>query len=72
MADIGRGLRVRKSDIEIGPLYHRLPQRMRAHTLVCFMALILYRAKRKHQKVAKRSESPARCPNVPSAVKSSA
>ncbi len=40
LADIERGFRVLKSDIEIGPVYHRLPQRIRAHALICFMALI--------------------------------
>jgi hypothetical protein len=43
LADIERGFRVLKSDIEIGPVYHRLPKRIRSHALVCFMALILYR-----------------------------
>jgi transposase len=58
LADIERGFRVLKSDIEIGPVYHRLPQRIRAHALICFMALILYRVMRMRLKVAKRSESP--------------
>jgi transposase len=31
LADIERGFRVLKSDLEIGPLYHRLPRRIRAH-----------------------------------------
>ena len=31
LADIERGFRVLKSDIEIGPVYHRLPKRIRAH-----------------------------------------
>lgn len=34
LADIERGFRVLKSDIEIGPVYHRLPQRIRPHALV--------------------------------------
>ena len=59
LADIERGFRVLKSDIEIGPVYHRLPQRIRAHALICFMALILYRVMRMRLKAAKRSESPA-------------
>ena len=59
LADIERGFRVLKSDIEIGPVYHRLPQRMRAHALICFMALVLYRVMRMRLKAAKRSESPA-------------
>ena len=58
LADIERGFRVLKSDIEIGPVYHRLPQRIRAHALVCFMALILYRVMRMRLTAAKRSESP--------------
>jgi len=59
LADIERGFRVLKSDIEIGPVYHRLPQRIRAHALICFMALVLYRVMRMRLKAAKRSESPA-------------
>ena len=59
LADIERGFRVLKSDIEIGPVYHRLPQRIRSHALVCFMALILYRVMRMRLTAAQRSESPA-------------
>ncbi|SAL07003.1 hypothetical protein AWB78_08364 [Caballeronia calidae] len=32
-----------KSESEIGPVYHRLPERIRAPAAICFMALILYR-----------------------------
>ncbi len=39
LADIERGFRVLKSDIEIAPVHHRLPDRIRAHALICFMAL---------------------------------
>ena len=60
LADIERGFRVLKSDIEIGPVYHRLPQRIRAHALVCFMALILYRVMRMRLKANGRDESPTR------------
>jgi transposase len=56
LADIERGFRVLKSDIEIGPVYHRLPRRIRAHAMVCFMALILYRVMR--LQAANRGESP--------------
>ena len=59
LADIERGFRVLKSDIEIGPVYHRLPQRIRSHALVCFMALILYRVMRMRLAAAKRTESPS-------------
>ena len=58
LADIEQGFKVLKSDIEIGPVYHRLPQRIRSHALVCFMALILYRVMRMRLATAKRSESP--------------
>jgi transposase len=58
LADIERGFRLLKSDIEIGPVYHRLPQRIRAHTLICFMALIMFRMMRMRLKAAKRTESP--------------
>ena len=60
LADIERGFRVLKSDIEIGPVYHRLPKRIRAHALVCFMALILYRVMRMRLKASDREESPTR------------
>jgi transposase len=65
LADVERGFRVLKSDIadlgfcQIGPVYHRLPQRIRSHALVCFMALILYRVMRMRLSTAKRAESPA-------------
>lgn len=46
LADIERGFRVLKSELEIGPVYHRLPDRIRANATLCFMALILYRVLR--------------------------
>ncbi len=46
LADIERGFRVLKSDIEIAPVHHRLPERIRAHALICFLALVLYRVMR--------------------------
>ena len=39
LADIERGFRVLKSDIEIAPVFHRLPERIKAHALICFLAL---------------------------------
>ena len=60
LADIERGFRALKSDIEIGPVYHRLPQRIRAHALVCFLALVLHRVMRMRLKAARRGESPMR------------
>ena len=46
LADIERGFRVLKSEIEIGPVYYRLPERIRTHAQICFMALILQRVMR--------------------------
>ena len=51
LADIERGFRVLKSDIEIAPVHHRLPDRIRAHALICFLALVLYRVMRMRQKL---------------------
>ena len=58
LADIERGFRVLKSEIEIAPVYHRLPRRIRAHALVCFIALIIYRVMRQRLKLAKSELSP--------------
>ena len=60
LADIERGFKVLKSELEIGPVYHRLPERIRAHAAICFMALILYRVMRQRLKTANASLSPER------------
>jgi len=60
LADIERGFRVLKSEIEIGPVYHRLPDRIRAHASICFMALILYRVMRSRLKAGESHLSPER------------
>ena len=60
LADIERGFRVLKSEIEIGPVYHRLPQRIKAHAAICFMALILYRVMRAKLRAADTKLSPER------------
>ncbi len=60
LADIERGFRVLKSEIEIGPVYHRLPDRIRAHAAICFMALILYRVMRTRLHASETSLSPER------------
>jgi transposase len=46
LADIERGFRVLKSDLEIAPVFHRLPERIKAHSLICFIALVIYRVMR--------------------------
>jgi len=60
LADIERGFRVLKSEIEIGPVYHRLPERIRAHAQICFMALILHRVMRARLHAAHTGLSPER------------
>ena len=60
LADIERGFRVLKSEIEIGPVYHRLPERIRAHASICFIALILYRVMRQRLSAADSDLSPER------------
>ena len=60
LADIERGFRVLKSEIEIGPVFHRLPQRIKAHASLCFMALVLYRVMRQRLQAAGSDLSPER------------
>ncbi|MGA9394684.1 MAG: IS1634 family transposase [Azonexus sp.] len=60
LADIERGFRVLKSEIEIGPVFHRLPERIKAHASICFIALILYRVMRQRLKAADSDLSPER------------
>ena len=58
LADIERGFRVLKSDLEIAPVFHRLPDRIRAHALICFLALVLYRIMRMRLKANGSTHSP--------------
>ncbi len=60
LADIERGFRVLKSEIEIGPVFHRLPERIKAHAAICFIALILYRVMRQRLSSADAPLSPER------------
>jgi transposase len=41
-----RDFRVLKPDIAIAPMHHRLPERIRAHGLIGFLALLLDRVMR--------------------------
>lgn len=59
LADIEQGFKALKPDIEIDPVYHRLPQRIRSHALMRFMAMIVYRVMRMRLAAANRSKSPA-------------
>jgi transposase len=64
LADIERGFRVLKSDIEIAPVYHRLPDRIRAHGLICFLALVLNRVMRMRLKANGSHHSPSSALNL--------
>jgi transposase len=41
--DIERGFRTLKSELELRPVYHRKSDRIRAHVLICWLALLLIR-----------------------------
>jgi transposase len=58
LADIERGFKVLKSEIEIAPVFHRLPERIKAHAALCFMALIVHRVMRQRLKLAGSALSP--------------
>ena len=60
LADIERGFKVLKSELEIGPVYHRLPERIRAHASICFMASILHRVMRMRLREGKTGLTPER------------
>jgi hypothetical protein len=60
LADIERGFKVLKSELAIGPVYHRLPERIRAHASICFMALILHRVMRMRLRAADTGLTPER------------
>lgn len=58
LADIERGFRVLKSEIEIAPVFHRLPDRIKAHASICMLALILYRVMRQRLRMSGSDLSP--------------
>jgi Transposase DDE domain len=41
--EVERGWRSMKTDLDLRPVYHRLEQRIRAHVLLCWLALLLVR-----------------------------
>jgi len=58
LADIERGFRVLKSEIEIAPVFHRLADRIKAHASICMLALILYRVMRQRLHMSASELSP--------------
>jgi len=43
LAEVERSFRTLKSTLDLRPLYHRLPERIHAHVLLCWLALLLVR-----------------------------
>jgi transposase len=43
LLEVERAFRTLKTTLELRPLYHRLPDRIRAHVLLCWLALLLVR-----------------------------
>jgi transposase len=60
LTDIERGFHVLKSEIEIAPMFHRLPDRIRAHAQIRFIALVLHRVMRMRLRAAGSKTSPER------------
>lgn len=60
LADIERGFRVLKNEIEMAPVFHRLSSRIRAHALICFLALLLHRVLRMRLRASHQTLSPER------------
>ncbi len=52
LADFERGFKVLKSELEIAPVFHGLPERIKAHASSCFIALIRYRVMLQRLKLA--------------------
>jgi len=43
LSQVERAFRTLKHTLDLRPLYHRLPDRIRAHVLLCWLALLLVR-----------------------------
>ena len=43
LLEVERGWRTMKQAIDLRPVYHRLEQRIRAHVILCWLALLLIR-----------------------------
>ena len=52
----------------IAPVHHRLLDRIRAHALICFLALVLYRVMRMRLKAGENSASPRAALNLLSRI----
>ena len=57
-----------KSDIEIAPVHHRLPDRIRAHALIFVLALVLHRVMRMRLKARDHAASPRTALDLPGRI----
>lgn len=67
--DIEQGFRTVKSELRIAPVFHRLPDRIKAHAAICYLALLLNRIMRMRLRANGSLQSPADVINVLSAIK---
>lgn len=47
-------------DDDIAPVHHRLPERIRAHALICFLALVMHRVLQSRRRASGGALSPSR------------
>ena len=43
LTEAEEAFRIQKGDLEIRPIWHQKPERVRAHILVCFLAYVLWK-----------------------------
>ena len=65
LLEVERGWRDMKPILDLRPVYHRLEDRIRAHVLLCWLALLLIRDRRDHHRPdldhpPRRTSTPAR------------
>jgi transposase len=65
LADIERGFQVLNDELEIGPIYHRVPKFIQANVTICFIALIIQRIILHKLKVARTLMSPQQALQTP-------
>ncbi len=60
---VEQGFRQLKGELELGPLYHYTDERIRAHVMICFLALIIRRKLAAKLKKISKNLSYSRCMN---------
>lgn len=62
--NIEKSFRISKSDLQIRPIYHRLPRRIQAHICICFAACKVYRELERQLKEKNSGLSPEKAINI--------